>query len=137
MERIIKIVAWLIPVIIIAVLFLLLSDLSTNACARIGLVFVLLSYGLIVLGSYSDKERASVMNLTTVIVAVINFVLELVVAIIFSCFMPEKSLTAFVIHFILLMPTLMVMALSYLANKNTRRKLDDLPSAKKAQGEGE
>ncbi|MBR5653543.1 MAG: hypothetical protein IKX22_05630 [Prevotella sp.] len=125
MERYVKIAVWLIPVVVIVVLFLLLADMSTNVCARIGLVFVLLSYGLIVLGSYSDKERAGVMNLTTVMVAVINFVLELVVAIVFSCFMPEKTTTAFVVHFILLMPTLLVMGLSYLANKNTRKKLGD------------
>ena len=125
MERYVKIAVWLIPVVVIVVLFLLLADMSTNVCARIGLVFVLLSYGLIVLGSYSDKERAGVMNLTTVMVAVINLVLELVVAIVFSCFMPEKTTTAFVVHFILLMPTLLVMGLSYLANKNTRKKLGD------------
>lgn len=125
MERYVKIAVWLIPVVVIVVLFLLLADMSTNVCARIGLVFVLLSYGLIVLGSYSDKERAGVMNLTTVMVAVINFVLELVVAIVFSCFMPEKTTTAFVVHFILLMPTLLVMGLSYLANKNTRKKLGE------------
>ena len=124
MERYVKIAVWLIPVVVIVVLFLLLANMSTNVCARIGLIFVLLSYGLIVLGSYSDKERAGVMNLTTVMVAVINFVLELVVAIVFSCFMPEKSTTAFVVHFILLMPTLLVMGLSYLANKNTRKKIE-------------
>ncbi len=130
MEKIVKIGLWLIPVIIIVVLFLLLSDLSSNVCARIGLIFVLLSYGLIVLGSYSDKERAGVMNLTTVSIAVINFVLEVVVAIVFSCFLPEKTTTAFVVHFILLMPTLLIMGLSYLANKNTRQHLEEQEKAR-------
>lgn len=132
MEKIIKGVVWAIPIIIIAVLFLLLSDLSTNVCARIGLIFVVLSYGLIALGGFSDKERAGVMNLTTVSVGVFNFVLQLIVAIVFSCFLPEKTITAFVVHFLLLMVTLLVMGLSYLANKNTRRHLEE--SKEKREG---
>ncbi len=124
-EKIIKALVWLIAPVMLLVLFLVLADYEHHPTMWISVAMVIVSYLLIMLATYSDKERAGVLNMTTIAVATINFVLELTVAILFILFWPDRGTAAFVIHFILLCPTLLVMGLSYLANKNTRRHLEE------------
>lgn len=124
-EKIIKALVWLIVPVMLLVLFLVLFDYEHHPTLWISVVMVVVSYLLIMLATYSDRERAGVLNMTTIVVATINFVLELTVAILFMLFWPDRGTAAFVVHFILLCPTLLVMALSYLANKHTRRQLDE------------